>query len=98
MIAVQHVQTSLPVEQGQEGKNVPMCFNNLFHAAVFPEFVSVPQFNISITGAVIMLQGGVIQILVLQKIVVGGTNTPMAVTEQDIFCTVIQRESGHVLK
>ena len=98
MISVQHVQTPLSVEQGQKGENVSMCFNDLLHATVLPKFVPITQLDISITGTVIMLQGGIIQVLVFQEIIIGGTDTPMAVAEQNIFCAVIQREPGYSLK
>lgn len=91
MVAVQHVQTSLAMEAGEKGKDVAMCLNNLTHAAVFPKFVPVAKFNISITKPEVMLQGGKIEILVFEKIVIGGSDAPVTVAEKNIFCVLIQR-------
>lgn len=70
MVAVEHIETSAFVETGEQGKDILMGFYDLFHAAVFPQFVSVPKLDIGISKDKVMLQGGKIEILVFHKIVI----------------------------
>ena len=64
MVTVEHIETSASVEAGEQGKDILMGFYDLFHAAVFPQFVSVPKLDIGISKDKIMLQGGIIEILI----------------------------------
>lgn len=64
MVTVEHIETSAFVETGEQGKDILMGFYDLFHAAVFPQFVSVPKLDIGISKDKIMLQGGIIEILI----------------------------------
>lgn len=70
MIAVEHIKASFPVKAAKLGKNVFMGLDNLLYTAVFPQLISVPQFDIGVSGMVIMLQGGKIEIAVFQEVVV----------------------------
>ena len=64
MVAVEHIETSAFVEAGEQGKDILMGFYDLFHAAVFPQFVSVSKLDIGISEDKVMLKGGIIEILI----------------------------------
>ena len=64
MVTVEHLETSAFVETEEQGKDILMGFYDLFHAAVFPQFVSVPKLDIGISKDKIMLQGGIIEVLI----------------------------------
>ena len=75
-----------------------MGFYDLFHVAVLPQFVPVSQFNVSKSGLIIILQGGIIEITVFEKIVIRRAASPVAVTKKNIFRILIQREPFGSLK
>lgn len=64
VVTVEHIKPFLFPETGKQPKNVAMCFHDLFHAAVFPKFVSVAELDIGESCFVIVLKGGKIQVLV----------------------------------
>ncbi len=70
MVSVQHIQTPLGLEKGQEPENISVSFDDLFHTSVFPQLIPVTQLNIGVPCPVIVLQGRKIEILIFEKIVV----------------------------
>ena len=75
-----------------------MDFNNLAHSPVFPEFIPVAQLYIGKSVAVIMIQRGKVQIVVFQKVIVGISAAPVAVTDNNIAVFSGQRQYGGILK
>ena len=93
MIAVEEVEAPLSVKKGKDVVDCAVGLNDLLQIRVFPQFIPVPKLDIGIVRSEIMLQGGQIEGLILQKIVIGGTCSPVTVTEQYIFCPRVKRES-----
>ena len=64
VVPVKHIQAVLFMKAGEEKKHIAMGFDDLFHTAVFPQFVPVSQLNVGVTRFVIILQCGEVQVLV----------------------------------
>ena len=64
MVAVEHIETPAFVEAGEQGKDILMGFDDLLHAAIFPQFISVPKLDIGISEDKVMLQCGIIEVLI----------------------------------
>ena len=57
MVAIDHIQAVLPVEEGEEPEHITVDLNNLAHSPVFPQLIPVSQLNIGETLGIIMVQG-----------------------------------------
>ena len=75
-----------------------MDVDDLLHIPVFPEFISVAQFDIGKTLGVIMAQGSEIQILIFQKIITPAPVAAVAVTDNHIAAARSQQQSGGILE
>ena len=60
VIAVEHIKAMLFMKTGKEKKYVAVGFHDLFHTAVFPQFIPIAQFDIGISQSIIMLQCGLV--------------------------------------
>ena len=85
MVAVQQIETALPVKKRKQLEYSAVSLYNLCHISIFPQFIPIPQFNIGISGFQIIFQGSSIQRLIFQKIIIGAAGTAVAVAEEDIF-------------
>ncbi len=84
MVAVEQIQAVLLIKLMKEPEHVAVDIHDIFHVSVFPELITVPQFNIGKTLSVIVLQGGEIQMLVFQKVIGGIADAPVTVAHKDI--------------
>ena len=64
MVSVDHVKAALFLEKREQPEYIAMYLNNLFQSPIFPQFISVTQFNISVTGLIIIPECCKIQVLV----------------------------------
>ncbi len=55
MISIKEIQPVLPVKLRKDFKNFVVYLDNIFHAAVLPEFVPVTKFDVRISSLVIIL-------------------------------------------
>ena len=69
------------MKTGEQEEDIAVGFDNLLHAAVFPKFIPISQFDVGITCFIIVLQGGKIQVLVFQEIIVGVPYAAVTVTD-----------------
>ena len=92
MIAVKHVKAVLGIELGKHPENIAVRFYNLTETAVFPQLVTVTELNIGEALYKIVLQCSEIQVLVFEKIIVGGACSAVAVTDNNILAEIIERE------
>ena len=56
VVSVKHVKTSLPVKMREQAENIAVYGYNLCHIFIFPQFITVTQFNISISQPVVKIQ------------------------------------------
>ena len=89
MVSINGICPPSGVIAGNGFKALQMHFFYFTNRAILPQFVSIAQFQVGETIAVIVIQGRQIQILIFQKIVVGVANASVAVAEQNIFCVTI---------
>ena len=75
-----------------------MDFLDLFHITVFPELVTISQFNIGISLLIIMPECRKIKILVLQEVIVVGAVPAVAVAEQNIPPAASQGKDRGIFK
>ena len=85
MVAVEHMEAAFFMKTFQQAKGVAVGVQHSFQTTVFPEFVAVPEFDILESRPQIVLEGGSVEGLIFQKIVVGISDAPVAVAEENIF-------------
>lgn len=90
MIAVEHVEPVLPVEQGEQLEYIAVCLDNLCETAVFPKLVAVAQLDVCKACLIVVLQSSIIEMLVFQEIVVGRARAPVTVADQNVFCAGVE--------
>lgn len=98
MISIDKIESVLPVEKRQQPEYVVVDFDNPAHLAVFPQFIAVSQFDVSIPLRIIMLQSGKIQVLVFEEVIVGAAVSPMAVADDTETAAGRQREDRGIMK
>ena len=98
VVSVDHIEPVVLIKPGQLPEYVTMDFFDLFHIPVFPEFVSISQFNVGVAALIIIVQSGEIEMAVFQKIVALGTASPVTVTEKHITAPGFQRKNGNIAK
>lgn len=81
VISIEHIESVLLIEEGKQPEHIIVDFDDLTHAAHFPQFIAVTQFNIGIVMGIIIFQGSKIQILIFQEVIIGGAISPMAVAD-----------------
>ena len=64
MIAVDHIKSFFVIKRREFTEDIAVDFLDLFHVPVFPEFITIAQFNISVALLIIMTECGKIQTLV----------------------------------
>lgn len=64
VVAVEQIQTVFLVKLFEKPEDIAVDVNDGLHISVFPEFISISQFNIGKTLSVIMLECSKIQMLV----------------------------------
>jgi hypothetical protein len=69
MIPIEHIKTSGPVKLGHQPEGITVGLNDRIDTSVLPEFITVSQFDISISSFIIIGQSGEEQVLVIQKII-----------------------------
>ena len=98
MISTDCVKPVLLPEFRQELKRFLMGCLNVREGTIFPEFISVSQFDISEILFHIIFQCGYIEKLVFQEIIIGFAGAPVAVAEQHIPGSLVQRKAAWILK
>jgi len=58
VVSMEHIKAALTVKMREQAENITVYGYNLGHIFIFPQFITVPQFNISISQPVVILQGG----------------------------------------
>lgn len=96
MVPIEKVKPVLAVEEGEEPEHIVVDLDDLAHPSVFPELVAVAKLNIGEALCVIMLQGSKVKILIFQKIVVGCSVAPVAVTEKTEAAAGGYRDRGGI--
>lgn len=84
VVAVEKIQPILQIELLEQPEDITVDINDIFHASVFPQFISVTQFDIGEASSVIMLERGKIQMLVFEKIIGRSSDASMTIAHQDI--------------
>jgi len=77
------VQALLQMEPSQELIHVLVRFKNGIKAQVFPEFVTIAQFYITKTFAIVMVKGMEVYISVIGKIIRKAIVAAMTIAEKD---------------
>lgn len=98
MVAIDHIKSFFVIEKGKFMKYITVNFLDLFHVSVFPKFVPIAQFNISIPLLIIMSQCRKIEILVFQKIIIVGAIPAVAVTEKNIAVAAVKGQGRSIFK
>lgn len=98
MISIDHVKAVFFIKPGELSEYVAVYLFDLLHISVFPEFVSVTQFDIRITTAIVVSECGEIKMLVFQKIVIVCAVSPVAVAKEDIFVAGVEWQHRSVFK
>lgn len=70
VVAVKQIKSVLSVKEGEKLEDIAVDFDNLLHVSVFPQFIPIPQLDISKTIGTIIFQGRKIKALVLEKIII----------------------------
>ena len=83
VVAVNHVQPAGLIEFGQQLKGVGVGLNDGLLISIFPQLVSISQFDIGEALVVIMLQRAEKQILIGQKIIAVVSLSPMAIAHDN---------------
>lgn len=84
MIAVQKPEPLLFVVVGQEPERIVMDRLYLFHRPVLPQFITVSKLYIRELPVIIISECRKVESLILQKIIIRRSCTPVAVAEQYI--------------
>ena len=84
MVSIQYEKAACAVVARQHPED--MIVDRLYDVkgAIFLELIAIAQFNISKTMVIIILKCSKAEILILKKIIVISSISPVAVTEQDI--------------
>ena len=60
VVSMKHEKAALPVKMREQAENIAVYGYNLAHIFIFPQFIAVAQFNVSIPQPVVILQGAII--------------------------------------
>lgn len=83
MVAVNHVQPAGLIEFGQQLKGVGVGLNDGLLISIFPQLVSISQFDIGVAVGQIVLERATVDLLVGQKIIGAVALAAMAVAENN---------------
>ncbi len=98
VVAVDQIQSVFLMKLFEQPEHIAVNVNYIFHASVFPQFISIAQFDIGRTMSIIMLQRGKIQMLVFQKIIGGGADAPVTVAHKNVARAVRKGEHRRIQK
>lgn len=94
MIAEEHIQPVFPVKSRQQFKDIRVCLDDFLHAPVFPQFISVPKFDIGVVILIIIAQGGGVDAPVFQEIIAPVPRAPVAVAHDGKPRQTVERNDG----
>lgn len=98
VIAVYGVHAAFLIVLGDDGKTLWMYVLDFSEGAVFPQLVTVSEFQISEVSLKIVAQGRKVQKFIFHEIISCVSASPMAVAEKDIPGLVIERQPQRVFK
>lgn len=64
VVSIEKIQPVFLAKLCEEPEDIAVDIHDIFHVSVFPQFIAIAQFDISISLSVIMFQRGKIQVLV----------------------------------